>query len=179
MRLRSADVNNTKNSWKSSSPNKGNSFRRSSQSCIDKINTLRIIIVQRMEYTSKLYLVFVVFIENFRVGKQKQKIADREEIWQPSTQSHYTVLWRLYISSCEGEKTTSPQKIILGVRQGRALSPTLLLMIVDGVPRKLYKKTEKILTVVSQNNLKNNILHICILSHTFASVGKKLRDFQS
>jgi len=64
------------------------------------------------------------------------------------------------------------------MRQGRVLSPTILIMIADEVMRKLYKKTENILTGVSQNNLKNYILHISTLSHTFANTGKMLRDFQ-
>jgi predicted DNA-binding protein len=82
---------------------------RSSQSCIDKMNTLRIIIEQRMKYTVKFYLMLEVF-EKLRVGNRSKKFADREEIWQPSTQSRYIILRWLYISSCERGKNTSPQK---------------------------------------------------------------------
>jgi hypothetical protein len=52
-------------------------------------------------------------------------------------------------------------------------------MILDEAMRKLYNKTENILTGVSQNNLKNWILHISTLSYTlytFVNTGKK--DFE-
>lgn len=38
-------------------------------------------------------------------------------------------------------------KIILGVRQGRVLSTTIFLLIVDEVTRKLCKKAENVLNV--------------------------------
>jgi len=78
----------------------------------------------------------------------------------------------------EGRLPALKIRITSGVRQGRVLSPTIILMIADEVMRKLCKKTENILTGVSQNNLKKYILHISTLSHTFAKMGKTLRDFQ-
>jgi hypothetical protein len=52
------------------------------------------------------------------------------------------------------------------VRQGGVLSPTIFLMIVDEMMRKLHRKAENILIGVSEKNLKNYILHIYLVSLT-------------
>jgi len=61
MRLRSANINKTKTAETFPAQVKDTALGRSNQSCMDKINILRIIIEQRMKYTANLRSVFVVF----------------------------------------------------------------------------------------------------------------------
>jgi hypothetical protein len=128
-----------------------------------------------MKYTANLYFVFVDFYKTLDSVNRSKKLLTVKKYGNPA---HSLIILSYdgftYQVVNEG-RLPALQKNMSGVRQGRVLSPTILLMIVDEVTRKLYKKTGNILTGVSQNNLKNYILHVSTLFHTFANMGKKLR----
>ena len=102
---------------------------------------MRIIIEQSSEWQSPLYSVFVDFQKAF-------DSIDRETIWK--LMQHYgfppkfiTIIKQLYENATcqvihEGN-LTEPFFVQTGVRQGRLLSPTIFLIVIDWVMRKATK----------------------------------------
>jgi hypothetical protein len=118
---------------------------RENRSCIDQINTLRIIIEQTMEYQSTLYLSFIDFEKAFDSIK-------REKMWQAMKTfgiptKIINLLQEMYREfSCRVEINGSLTETISmrsGVRQRCLLSPILFLMVLDIIMRKTIAKEKR------------------------------------
>jgi len=108
---------------------------RHNKSCIDQINTLRIIIENSLEFRSPLYMLFIDYQRAF-------DSLNRAWIWEelkvgglPS--KFVTIIKEGYEDICcreqhEGQ-LSDPIKTSSGVRQGCLLSPLLFLLVLDGV----------------------------------------------
>ena len=110
-------------------------------SCIDRINTLRIIIEQCMEWSSRLYAVFVDFEKAF-------DSVNREALWKEV--KRYGVLTQivnLIKETCRGYVcrvvhegcVSEPILVRTGVRQGCILSPIMFLIVIDAVMRNVTR----------------------------------------
>ena len=105
------------------------------RSCIDQINTLRIIIEQCIEWSSHLYTVFTDFEKAFDSIK-------REAMWKEvkcygvPTQIINLIKETYQGYACrvvhEGQ-VSEPISVQTGVRHSCILSPTTLLIVIDAV----------------------------------------------
>lgn len=112
---------------------------RPGRSCIDHINTLRVIAEQSIEWQSPLYMLFVDF-------KQAFDSVDRNMLWTilasygiPAKMTN--LIKQLYRNAtCKvvhRGKLGSPFMIRSGVKQGCILSPLLFLLTLDWVMKKV------------------------------------------
>jgi hypothetical protein len=107
------------------------------RSCIDQINTLRIIIEQSLAFQSPLYLLFLDYQKAF-------DSVDRRWIWKALEQRGLPNKFIKLIQegynqfSCRvlhNSQLTTPFETNSGVRQGCLLSPLLFLVVLDKVLR--------------------------------------------
>lgn len=118
---------------------------RSGHSCVDNINTLRIIIEQSTELNSPLHLMFVDFEKAFDRVKQEYiwKSLNRrgipEKIVAIIKASYENA--RSYVLHCG--QLTEPFEVQQGVRQGCILSPILFLTVVDDVMTTAVGENER------------------------------------
>ena len=117
---------------------------RPGRSCVDQINTLRIIIEQSLEWRSPAYLLFIDFERAF------DKVS-RNAIWEAlkrfNVPDHIiSLICELYNGAecCVRFKGHNSEKFqnTSGVRQGCVLSPLLFLVILDAVMDKLDRSVE-------------------------------------
>lgn len=112
---------------------------RPKRSCIDNINTLRIIMEQSVEFNAPLYLLFVDF-------KQAFDSLDRNVLWR--ILSSYGIPTKI-LNIIKGLYRRAKCRIVhrgklgrsftvdSGVKQGCVLSPLLFLLVLDWVMRKV------------------------------------------
>lgn len=111
---------------------------RSGRSCVDQINTLRIIIEQAVEFQSTLYVLFVDYEKAF-------DSVNRECIWTElkniGVPEKIVKLIRIGYDGAKNSvihcgKISDPFHTVSGVRQGCLLSPLLFLIVIDAVSRR-------------------------------------------
>ena len=115
---------------------------RKGRSCVDMINTLRIVIEQSTEYQAPLHLSFVDFEKAF-------DSISRESIWKALTVfgiprkiiNLIKIIYRDYrCQVIHNGRLSEPFEVTAGVRQGCLLSPIIFLMVLDGVMRKVTSR---------------------------------------
>ena len=113
---------------------------RSGKSCIDHINTLRLIIEQAVEYNSPLFLLFVDYEKAF-------DSISRGCIWAEMNIGLPSKIVELVRKSYEEFSCrvlhmgffSEPFLTLSGVRKGCLLSPLLFLIVLDAVTKRAYK----------------------------------------
>ncbi|KAL1445995.1 hypothetical protein WDU94_003677 [Cyamophila willieti] len=135
-------------------------------SCVDLINTLRIILEQSTEFQTPLYLTFIDFEKAF-------DSIDRRVIW--SVLKEYGVPQKLINLIKE---TYDEYQCQIGVKQGCLISPIIFLMILDRVMRKVtdgkrrgirWSLTERLEDIDYADDL-------CLLSHNINDMKDKIKD---
>jgi len=118
---------------------------RCGQSCVDHINTLRIILEQSTEYNAQVHLMFVDFEKAFDRVNQ-------EYIWRSLgrrgiPEKIINVIKASYIDArcrvLHNGQLTEPFAVKQGVRQGCILSPMLFLVVIDDVLTAAVGEKEK------------------------------------
>lgn len=151
---------------------------RPGRSCVDHINSLRIIAEQSAEWQAPIHLVFVDF-------KQAFDSLDRDMMWKilssrGVSQKLLNIIRGLYNDAkcrvLHRGKIGDEFKVRSGVKQGCILSPLLFVIILDWVMMKTNEVSNGI-----QWNLLNRLDDldfaddICLLTHTKADMKEKLR----
>jgi sorting nexin-29 len=151
---------------------------RPHRSCVDQINTLRIVVEQSLEYRSPLYMIFIDFERAFDSLKHTA-------IWQTLTEwevpTKVVNIIRNYIinqhvkSSIETGKAKSiPMRN--GVKQGCALSPLLFNIVLDTALSKANDTQRGIRwTLTDRLEDLDYADDICLLAHTFNHIRTKLQ----
>uniref|UniRef100_A0A8D9ACT3 Craniofacial development protein 2 n=2 Tax=Cacopsylla melanoneura TaxID=428564 RepID=A0A8D9ACT3_9HEMI len=149
-------------------------------SCVDLINTLRIILEQSTEFQTPLYAAFIDFEKAF-------DSIDRRVIW--SVLKEYGVPQKLInlIKETYNEyqcqvihrnNLTESFPVQIGVKQGCLLSPIIFLMVLDRVMRKVtdgkrrgirWTLTERLEDIDYADDL-------CLLSHNINDMKNKIKD---
>ena len=118
---------------------------RPNRSCVDHINTLRIILEQSAEFRTALQLVFIDYSTAF-------DSISRDSIWEALEQRNISPkLIRLIKAQYDGFKCkvlyngqlSEVFHSVSGVRQGCLLSPMLFLIVLDDVMTKAIDKTTR------------------------------------
>lgn len=153
---------------------------RKNCSCVDLINTLRIILEQSTEFQTPLYLAFIDFEKAF-------DSLQRSVIWKVLREYGVPIkLLNIIKETYDGyecqvvhqNKLTDPFSVQTGVKQGCLLSPILFLMVLDKVMRKVnegkrrgirWKVTERLEDVDYADDL-------CLLSHNISDMKEKIKD---
>lgn len=153
-------------------------FRRN-KSCVDMINTLRIIIEQSAEYQTPLYLTFVDFEKAF-------DSLDRDAIWKalnrfripPKITNIIKATYENYkCRVIHDGKVSEPFPVIKGVKQGCQISPIMFLMVLDGVLRRVTKTPRGIQWRLTQRIEDLDFADdICFMSHTINDMRGKIED---
>lgn len=155
---------------------------RPNKSCIDQINTLRMIIEQTVEWKSPLYLLFVDFEKAFdRVN--------RDVIWKilhlnGIPPKLINIIRSMYTNStCKilhRGKTSNSIPVKSGVRQGCVLSPLLFLLTIDTVMRATNSSQRGIQWgLTSRLEDLDYADDLCLLAHTFIEIQRKLEDLNN
>lgn len=111
---------------------------RPGRSCIDQINTIRIIIEQSVELNSPLYLLFIDYEKAFDsvdrecIWMELKNIGVPEKIVSVIRSSYSNFRCRVLHDG----KMSEPFDTLTGVRQGCLLSPLLFLIVLDAVARR-------------------------------------------
>uniref|UniRef100_A0A8D8XXM4 Craniofacial development protein 2 n=1 Tax=Cacopsylla melanoneura TaxID=428564 RepID=A0A8D8XXM4_9HEMI len=156
-------------------------FRRN-RSCVDMINTLRIIIEQSAEYQAPLYLTFVDFEKAF-------DSLSRDAIWKALhkfkiPQKLINIIKATYDNySCrvihEG-KVSDPFQVQTGVKQGCQISPIIFLMVLDGVMRRVITTPRGIQWRLTQQIEDLDFADdICFMSHKIEDMKGKIQDLKN
>ncbi len=153
---------------------------RPSRSCVDQINTLRMIIEQSAEMNARLYMLFV----DYRVSFDSLK---GECIWRSLRNRGLpgkivNIIKELYngFECCvlHNGQLTDPFTTVSGVRQGCLLSAIIFLIVLDEVLRQsldgrrrgiLWRLTEHLEDLDYADD-------IVLLSHNFGDMQTKLND---
>jgi len=118
---------------------------RCGQSCVDHINTLRIILEQSTEYNAQVHLMFVDFEKAFdRVNQEYiwRSLGRRgipEKIINVIKASYNDARCRVLHNG----RLTEPFAVKQGVRQGCILSPILFLVVIDDILTAAVGEKEK------------------------------------
>lgn len=147
------------------------------RSCIDQINTLRVIIEQSIEWRSPLFLMFIDFERAF-------DSIDHKAIWKVLRERGVptkvvNIIAELYSrTSCRViHRGMLSEKVPVesGVKQGCPLSPLLFNLVLDSVMRKTDNPAGGI-TWGLQGRLEDLDYadDICLLSHRFCDMEEKL-----
>jgi len=105
------------------------------RSCIDQINTLRIIIELCVEWSSRLYAVFIDFEKAFNLvnreamWKEVKNYRVPKQIVDLIKETYHGYICRVVHEGCVSE----PFPVRTGVRQGCILSPHMFLIMIDAV----------------------------------------------
>ena len=156
---------------------------REGRSCIDQINTLRIIIEQAVEFRSPLYLLFVDYEKAF-------DSINRNCIWNELRNSGVptkivSLIEKSYnafeCSVLHDGMASTPFNTISGVRQGCLLSPLLFLIVMDAVVKRATDgRPRGIVWNPMQPNQRLESLDYaddkCELSHRFCDQQAKVDD---
>jgi hypothetical protein len=153
---------------------------RKNRSCIDQINTLRVIIEQSVELQSPLYMLFVDYQRAF-------DSLDRAWIWDelkfrglPS--KFINIIKEGYEDfNCRVLHESQVSDLIKtssGVRQVCLLSPLLFLLVTDGVLRTALEGKKRGLTWRLRESLEDLEYadDICRVSHKYEHMHEKLDD---
>ena len=151
---------------------------RSHRSCIDQINTLRIVVKQSLEYRSPIYMIFVDFERAFDSLKHSV-------IWQTLTECGVptklvNIIKELYNkSTCQvirRNKKSENIPIRSGVKQGCVLSPLLCNIVLDTALAKATDTPRGIRwTVTHRLEDLDHADDICLLAHTFNDIRTTLQ----
>lgn len=152
---------------------------RPGRSCVDHINTTRIIIEQSIEYNSSLYLLFVDFERAFDT-------VSRPALWDALSSKGIPpkiihLIRELYTDAkCKvryrGEES-QPFELNTGVKQGCVLSPTLFLLLLDCVLQKTNSETPYGIRW-NMSELLHDIDYaddICLFAHRFDDIAQKIQ----
>ena len=120
---------------------------RHNRSCIDQINTLRVIIEQSIEFQSPLYMLFVDYQRAFDSLSRAWIWDELNRIKEGYEDFSCRVLH-------EGQSSDSI-KTSSGVRHGCLLSPLLFLLVMDGVLHRALDGKKRGLTWRVQELLEN------------------------
>lgn len=155
---------------------------RPNRSCIDQINTLRIILEQASEWQREMYLTFVDFEKAFDTLRWDSIWSRLQEIGVPDKIINIIrALYRNYSCKVTHNGLVSEDIAVhAGVRQGCLLSPLLFLVVLDGI---LHKTTDNKRRGIEWGitNLLEDLDYaddICLLSHTRADMQAKLNDLR-
>lgn len=151
---------------------------RPGRSCVDHINTLRIIIEQSLEWRSPLYLLFIDFRRAF-------DSLNHNAIWKILTQRGVppkilNIIKNMYTDAnsnvLHNGSTSKPIKVRNGVKQGCVLSPLLFNLVLDWIMKKVNDDNRGI-SWNFQGRLEDLDYadDICLLSHNFADMDTKLQ----
>ncbi|XP_024868629.1 uncharacterized protein LOC112452576, partial [Temnothorax curvispinosus] len=152
---------------------------RPHRSCIDQINTLRILIEQSQEWNSPLYLVFVDFTRAFDSLNHAFLWKVLMDYGVPD--KIVRVIKALYrdASSCVAHGGVLGESIAInaGVKQGCVLSPFLFILVVDHILKSLERAPRGVLWSF-QKRLEDLDYadDICLLAHTFRDMQEKLSE---
>jgi len=108
---------------------------RPNRSCIDQINTLRIIIEQCIEWSSRLYAVFIDFEKAFdsvnreAMWKEVKNYGVPKQLIDLIKETYQGYMCRVVHEGCVSE----PFPVRAGVKQGCILSPLVFLIVIDVV----------------------------------------------
>jgi hypothetical protein len=108
---------------------------RPNRSCIDQINKLRIIIEQCVEWSSRLYAVFIDFEKAFdsvnreAMWKEVKRYRVPKQLVDLIKETYRRYICRVVHKDCVSE----PFPVGAGVRHGCILSPLMFLVVTDAV----------------------------------------------
>jgi hypothetical protein len=145
-----------------------------------QINTLRIIIEQCIEWSSRLYTVFIDFEEAFDWIK-------REAIWKEvkryGVPTQIVILiketYRGYACRVVNEgRVSEPISVQTGVRKGCILSPTMFLIVIDAVMRNVNRDRRRGIQWGLVKRLEDLDFadDFCLLSEAHGDTQMKLED---
>lgn len=151
---------------------------RPNRSCSDHTTTLRILIEQSLEYNSSLYLLFVDFERAFDT-------VSRDAIWaslycKGFPEKIINIIRELYNNAACSVRYNGNESLPFttnaGVRQGCTLSPTLFLILLDGVMEQT--------NIDSPSGIRWNLSErlndidyaddICLIAHRHTDIQDKL-----
>lgn len=155
---------------------------RSSRSCTDQINTLRIILEQASEWQREVYLTFVDFEKAFDTLKWPSIWSRLLEIGvPPKIVRLLESIYRKYSCRVTHNGLISEDITVhSGVRQGCLLSPLLFLVVLDGIMLRITGERRRGIEWGLSNTLEDLDYadDLCLLSHTHADMQAKLDDLR-
>ena len=120
---------------------------RPNRSCIHQINTLWIIIEQCIEWSSRLYAVFVDFEKAFdsvnreSMWKEVKRYGVSTQIANLNKETYRGYMCRVVHEGCVSESVP----VRTGVRQGCILSPIMFLIVIDAVMPNVTRDRRQVL----------------------------------
>lgn len=155
---------------------------RKNRSCVDQINTLRIIVEQCQEWNATLYLVFVDFLKAFDSLKRKfmWKALARYGIPEKIINLIKSFYENYRCQVIHEGKLTEPFEVNSGVKQGCILSPTIFLITMDLVMREAMfgAKTGlqwKLMQYLEDLDFADDV---CVISQSYNNMQEKLNRMQ-
>jgi len=144
---------------------------RKNRSCIDQINTLRVIIEQSVEFQSPLYMLLVDYQRAF-------DSLNRAWIWDELKVRGLPSIFINTIKEGYENQVSDSIKTSSGVRQGCLLSPLLFLLAMDGVLRRALDGKKRGLTWRLRESLEylEYADDVCLVSHKYEHMHGKLDD---
>jgi hypothetical protein len=153
---------------------------RPNRSCIDEINTLQIIIEQCIEWSSRLYTVFVDSEKAF-------DSINREAMWKEVKRYGMPIqivnVIKVTYQGCACRVVhevlvSEPILVQTGVRQGCILSPTMFLIVIDAVMRNVNRDRRRGIQWGLVNKLEDLDFadDLCLLAETHGNMQMKLGD---
>ena len=141
---------------------------------------LRIIIEQCIEWSSRLYTVFIDFEKSF-------DSINSESMWKEVKRYGVpTQIVSLIKGTCRGYacrvvhegRVSEPIYVQTGVRQGFILSPTIFLIVIDAVMRNVNRDRRRDIQRGLVNRLEDLDFadDLCLLSETHGHMQTKLKD---
>lgn len=154
---------------------------RPHRSCVDHINSLRVIVEQSAEWRSPLYLLFIDFEKAFDT-------LDHKTIWNalackgtpPKIISLIQGLYNGATCKVLHENHLSDRiNVAVGVRQGCVMSPLLFNIVLDVVMKTATNNTKGISWgLIGQLGDLEYADDICLLSHKFSDMTEKIRKLE-
>lgn len=155
---------------------------RPEKSCVDNINTLRLITEQAEEFKSTLYMVFVDFEKAFDTLNWQYLWDTLANKGVPKKiisliKSSYTDFKCRVVHQSQLSDTIS---VVSGVRQGCLLSPFLFIVTLDNIMCKATRNRPRGIQWGPFHRLEDIDYadDICLLSHTHADMAMKLGALQ-
>ena len=155
---------------------------RPNRSCIDQINTLRIIIEQCVEWSSRLYAVFVDFEKAFdsvnreAMWKEVKRYGVPKQIVDLIKETYRGYMCRVVHEDCVSE----PFPVRARVRQGCILSPLMFLVAIDAVMRNVNRDRRRDIRWGLVDRLEDLDFadDLCLLSEAHREMLAKLGDLK-
>ena len=153
---------------------------RAKRSCSDHIVTLRNIIEQTLEFNNNLHLVFVDFEKAF-------DSLNRRALWKileyyGIPEKFIAIIKQLYedyaVKIEHGGALSEPVPITSGVRQGCIISPTLFLIALDWVMRRIPQRLGIPWKVFDHLEDLDFADDICLLSNTKEQMQRKVEALE-